>query len=570
MRDGAKLFTVVYAPKDQSRKYPILMTRTAYGIAPYGQRNYSRVLGPNREFDKEGYIFVHQDVRGRFKSEGDFVHHRPIISGQVNESTDTYDTIDWLVKNIPTNNGRVGQWGISWAGWETSQGMIGAHPALKASSPQSPPQDQFLGDDHHSGGAFQLMYAFSWMAGNARVRSAATDNHPKSFDYGTQDGYNFFLKLGSAANARGFFAEDFPTWDDYMVHGTYDYYWQSRNVPKDLQNVHHPVLLVGGWFDAQDFYGAFRMQDALQKNSRDNKTYFVMGPWQHGGYSSMKGDRLGDIDFGSDTGVFYRERIELPFFNYYLKDKGALTLPRVQAFETGRNAWQGFASWPPRNVQPRNIYLVEDSRLSFEPSNSNSGADKYQSDPAKPVPYSAHVGTTEGDLFIVEDQRFASTRSDVLVYQTSPLMSDITVAGAINATLQISTTGTDADFVVKVIDVYPDDAPNFNHVKMGGYQMLLTGDILRAKFRNSFTVPEPLDPGRVTKLEFPLGDKFHTFLKGHRIMVQVQSSWFPMFDRNPQKFVDIYHARNEDYQIATQTIHRSAAERSFITMSIIP
>lgn len=570
MRDGTKLFTIVYSPKDTSQKYPILMTRTAYSIAPYGKEEFAKVLGPNMDFVREGYIFVYQDVRGRFKSEGEFVHHRPYVAGQVNEVTDTYDAVDWLVKHVQGNNGRAGQWGISWAGWQVSQGMIDAHPALRASSPQSPPQDQFLGDDHHSGGAFQLMYAFSWMAANAKARATPTDKAPEHFDYGTQNGYEFFLKLGAAANAQQFFSNQFPTWDDYMLHGTYDEYWQLRNVPKDLRNVRHPVLLVGGWFDAQDFYGTFRMHDTLRKYSPDNQTYLVLGPWAHGGYTTSKGDHLGNIDFGSNTSGTYRNQMELPFFNYYLKDKGKLTLPKVRAFITGRNTWYSSDLWPPRQAQPRNLYLTDNRQISFQPGTPGSAADTYRSDPANPVPYSAQVSIHEGDDFMVEDQRFAAGRQDVLTYQTLPLEADLTIAGSIEASLHISTTGTDADFVVKLIDVYPDEAQPFKGVKMSGYQMLLAGDILRAKFRNSFTVPAPLEPGRVTKLDFALGDKFHTFLKGHRIMVQVQSSWFPMFDRNPQTFVDIYHAVDSDYQVATQSIYHSAAAPSFIRVNVMP
>lgn len=574
MRDGVKLFTIIYAPKDQSQKYPILVTRTAYSIAPYGPDNYRAAIGPNNEFAKEGYIVAYQDTRGKFKSEGEFIHHRPIIKGKVNEVTDTYDTIDWLVKSVPNNNGRVGQWGISWGGWEVSQGMIDAHPALKASSPQSPPQDQFLGDDHHSGGAFQLMYAFSWMSDNARARSAPTDRPNARFDYGTPDGYDFFLRLGAAANAREFFSDEVPTWNDYMTHGTYDDYWQSRNVPKDLKNIHHPVLIVAAWFDAQDFWGPFRMYDSMLKNNPGNKTYFVLGPWLHGGYARMDGDTLGNINFGSKTGVHYREKIELPFFNYYLKDKGGLKLPNVQAFETGRNTWRSLEKWPPPNARPLNLYLDEKSTLSAGTApKPNDAFDSYVSDPERPVPYSAEVRTIEGHLFMVEDQRFAWTRPDVVYYQTAPLMEDLTIAGPISATLNVSTTGTDSDFVVKLIDVYPGNAPDADPnpagIRMGGFQMLLAGDILRAKFRNNFSKPEPMTPGQLTKIEIPLGDKYHTFLKGHRIMVQVQSSWFPMFDRNPQKFADIYHAKPEDYQKATQKIFRSAAAPSYVTVQVL-
>jgi uncharacterized protein len=341
MRDGVKLFTIIYAPRDQSQKYPFLMTRTAYGIQPYGPDNYRNSIGPNSEFAREGYIIVYQDTRGKFKSEGEFIHHRPLLEGpgHIDESTDTYDTIDWLIKNVPNNNGRVGLWGISWAGWEVSQGMVNAHPALKASSPQSPPQDQFLGDDYHSGGAFQLMYAFDWMSTNARARSAPTDKPAGRFDYGTPDGYDFFVRLGSAANAREYFADAVPTWNDFMIHGTYDDYWQARSIPRHLKNISHPVLIVGAWFDAQDFYGPFQMYRAMQEYNPNTKTYFVIGPWLHGGYARMDGDTLGNISFGSKTGVYYREQIELPFFNYYLKDKGDFKMPGIQAFKTGKNEW---------------------------------------------------------------------------------------------------------------------------------------------------------------------------------------------------------------------------------------
>jgi uncharacterized protein len=577
MRDGVKLFTIVYAPRDRSQTYPILITRTAYGIPPYGPENYRAIIGPNDDFAREGYIVVYQDARGKFKSEGEFIHHRPILEGpnQINESTDTYDTIDWLIKNVPNNNGRVGQWGISWGGWEVSQGMINAHPALKASSPQSPPQDQFLGDDHHSGGAFQLMYAFDWMSSNARARQAPTDQPPGHFNYGTPDGYDFFLRLGAAAHAREYFADDVPTWNDYMTHGTYDEYWQSRNVPQHLKNINHPVLIVAAWFDAQDFYGPFRMYRAMEEYNPGNRTYLVLGPWLHGGYAHMDGDSLGNISFGSKTGVYYREQIELPFFDYYLKDKGQMTLPRVQAFETGRNVWHSFDQWPPKGTEELDLYFGADSKLSFAPppATTASAYDSYVSDPKKPVPYTAELRTTEGHLFMVEDQRFAWTRPDVLFYQTGSLQEEVTVAGPIDAHLQVSTTGTDSDWVVKVIDVYPGDYPdprlNPQNIHMGGFQMLLAGDILRGKFRNSFSHPEPMVPDRATKLDFTLGDKYHTFLKGHRIMVQVQSSWFPMFDRNPQVFCDIYHAREADYQKATEKVFRSAQLASHVSLSVL-
>jgi uncharacterized protein len=588
MRDGVKLFTIVYAPRDTTRRYPLLMTRTAYGIAPYGADEYRAVVGPNNDFARDGFIFVYQDARGKFKSEGEFVHHVPYVKGspRPNESTDTWDTIDWLVKNVPNNNGRVGQWGISWDGWEVSQGMIDAHPALKASSPQAPPQDQFLGDDYHSGGAYQLMYGFNWMSTNARARTAPSERPVERFDYGTPDGYRFFLDLGAAAEARKYFADDVPTWNDHMTHGTYDEYWRSRNVPKDLDHVTHPVLIVAAWFDAQDFYGPFRMYRAMKEKNPGNKTTLVVGPWLHGGWARGAGDTLGHINFSSKTAERYRTEIELPFFDFHLKGRApaqtapygggaGLSLPEAVVFETGANRWHDHGEWPPKGTRSRPLYLRANGRLAFSPPSDRSDAafDAYVSDPRKPVPYTAEITTIEGHVFMVEDQRFVAGRPDVLVYETEPLADDLTIAGPIDVNLDVATTGTDGDWVVKVIDVYPGDAPdptpNPEHVRMGGFQMLLTGDILRAKFRGSMSAPEPMVPNQPTTLRFTLGDRYHTFLKRHRLMVQVQSSWFPMFDRNPQTFVDIYHAQDSDYRKAEHRVFRSASQPSFLTLPVL-
>ncbi len=568
MRDGVKLFTIVYAPRDQSQRYPILMTRTGYGIPPYGPDQYASTIGPNNDFAREGYIVVSQDVRGRFRSEGEFVHHRPLEkgTGKSDESTDAYDTIDWLVKNVPNNNGRVGMWGVSWAGWEVAQAMIGAHPALRAASPQAPPEDQFMGDDYHSNGAFELAYAFSWMAGNAVQRDAPTDQPSGRFNYGTPDGYDFFMRMGAVANAKQLFTSTVPTWESFMAHGAYDDYWQSRNVPKDLYHIGFPVLIVGGWFDDQDFYGPFRMYRSIEEKNQPNKTTLVVGPWTHGEWSRGAADSIGAIKFASKTGEYFRGKVELPFFNYYLKDKGEWSMPKALVFETGKNEWRSYDQWPPKNTETRNLYLQNHGKLAFTaPQASSPPFDAYVSDPWKPVPYTAQIRTSEGNYYTVEDQRFARSRPDVLVYETDPLAEDVTVSGPVTAMLEVSTTGTDADWVAKLIDVYPNDAPG----TMGGYQMLLTGDILRGRFRNNPSKPEPMVPGKVTHLEFELGDKNHTFLKWHRIMVQVQSSWFPMFDRNPQTFVDIYRAKDSDYQSATQRVYHSPTQSSSIRVHVL-
>jgi len=581
MRDGVKLFTIVYQPKDTSQKCPFLIHRTPYGSPPYGPDAYRASLGPSRDFAKEGYIFVYQDARGKFRSEGDFVVMRPIKpdkrgNSDTDESTDTYDTIEWLLKNIPNNNGRAGQWGISYPGSQTVWGMIDAHPALKASSPQAPAIDMFLGDDFHHNGAFRLMYTFSWLSGSARSRSGPSENRDAPFDYGTPDGYSFFLKTGSVANINDrYFQSRVPTWNEYMEHPNYDDYWQKQNPVRYLKNIRHAILNVAGWFDAEDFYGPLETYNAIEKYNPSNNSTIVIGPWLHGGWASMPGDSLGEIKFGSKTGEYFRQNVELPFFNYYLKEKGELKLPEALVFETGANEWRQFNSWPPGNAETKMLYFQADGKLSFNAPNGSlaTAYDSYVNDPDKPVPFSSEIRTTQGHLWMVEDQRFAASRPDVLVYESDPLTKDITIAGPILASLYCSTTGTDTDWVVKLIDIYPgdapDNAPNPRGIRMGGYQMLLAGEVFRAKYRNSYSNPEPLAPDDPTKIEFSLRDRFHRFLKGHRIMVQVQSSWFPVIDRNPQKFMDIYKARNSDFQRATNKIYRSRRMPSGVKVNVL-
>ncbi len=577
MRDGVRLFTIVYTPKDQSHTYPILIERTPYGIPPYGADAYRAILGPSPAFTQEGYIFVYQDARGKFNSEGQFIHHWPLVkgSGKPNPSTDLYDTIAWLLAHVPNHNGRVGQYGVSYAGWEVAMGMIDAHPAIQASSPQAPPEDQFLGDDYHSNGAFQLAYAFDWMAANARARTRPNEADSQPFDFGTPDGYRFFLDLGAAANAKKYFGASVPTYDDFMRHGTYDDYWKARNVAKDLVGIRHPVLVVAGWFDAEDFWGPFRMYHALVKQSPASDVRLVVGPWLHGGWERMDGDSLGNIRFGSKTGEYFRRNVELPFFNRHLKEKGTLDLPRALLFETGANRWRACDQWPPKGVSPQPLYLSAAGKAGFTPPPAAAEApfDEYVSDPRKPVPHTAEITTSEGQLWVVEDQRFVSTRPDVVVYESEPLPADLTIAGPVPVELFVSTSGTDSDWIVKLVDVFPgsarDPLPNPGNVRMGGYQMLLDADIFRAKFRNSFSKPEPMIPNQPTLLAFDLGDRYHTFLKGHRIMVQVQSTWFPMFDRNPQTFVDIYHAKPSDYRAATERVYRGGKTASHLVLPVV-
>ena len=580
MRDGVKLFTQVYTPKGQSQKYPFLLFRTPYSVRYYGADNYCSVLGTNKSYAEEGFIFVYQDVRGKFKSEGVFIVIKPHKTVKqsprdTDESSDTYDTIKWLLKNIPNHNGRVGQWGISYPGYETVMGMIDAHPALKASSPQASPSDMWIGDDFHHNGAFRLMYTFGWLARDAQARSKTSTERPKPFDFGTPDGYNFFLELGTVTNVdKLYFHNEVPTWNEYMEHGNYDEYWQEQNILQHLNNISHPILNVAGWFDAEDFYGPMSIYYTIEKNNPDNKSTIVIGPWAHGGWGG-KGNKLGNIRFGSDTGYYFKENVELPFFKYYLKDKGQPNLPEAVVFETGSNQWKTYDQWPPKEAKEKNLYFHADGKLSFEPpaEESYQAADSYISDPDKPVPFSVEIRTSQGHLWIIEDQRFSSRRPDVLVYQSEILTEDVTIAGPIMASLYVSTTGTDADWVVKLIDVYPEDAPdnepNPCKVRMGDFQMLLAGEVFRGKYRNSYENPEPMVPNKVTKIEYDLRDKYHCFLKGHRIMVQIQSTWFPVIDRNPQKFVDIYHAKESDFQKAVHSLYRSEKFPAHIKLNVI-
>ncbi|MEK6755262.1 MAG: CocE/NonD family hydrolase [Bacteroidota bacterium] len=585
-RDGIKLFTQVYAPKDQSQKYPFLLFRTPYSIPPYGPDNYRARLGPSVEFDKEGFIFVFQDVRGQYRSEGgEFIvmkPHKAIKRGpqDTDESSDTYDTIEWLLAHTPNNNGRVGQWGVSYPGWQTTMGMIDAHPALKASSPQASPADMWIGDDFHHNGAFRFMYTFNWLAGVARVRDPVRDTinvtTRRTFNYGTPDGYKFFMDIGPVANANTrYFKNDLPTWNEYMQHGDYDEYWKKQHVPQYLKNIRHHILNVAGWFDAEDFYGPLAIYRAIEDQNPVNQSTLVVGPWRHGGWNGMNGDSLGNISFGSKTSLYFQKEVQFPYFTYYLKDKGQSNVPEALVFETGSNEWKSYDRWPPRNVTAKNLYFRADGKLSFNPPDEKSdGAfDSYVSDPDKPVPFSAETRNTQGFLWMIEDQRFAASRPDVLVYETDELTEEVTIAGPIIASLQVATTGTDADWIVKLIDVYPgnatDNVPNPRGVRMGHFQMLLAGEVFRSKYRNSFKKPEPLVPNKVAKIEFDLRDRYHRFLKGHRIMVQVQSTWFPVIDRNPQKFVDIYHARESDFQKATHSVYRSATSSSHIKLGVM-
>jgi putative CocE/NonD family hydrolase len=587
MRDGVKLYTIVYTPKDTTVAVPIMLLRTPYGIPPYALTDYKRVLGPSPEFDRDGYIFAFQDARGKFRSEGTFRvmnPYKPVKKGaqDVDESSDNYDTIDWLLKNIRHNNGRVGQWGISYPGWQTVMGMIAAHPALKASSPQSSPSDMFVGDDFHHNGAFRFQYTFNWLSGNARPRGAApTTERPRGFDYGTNSGYDFFLKAGTVASINElYFHDQVPTWNDFLNHPNYDAYWQDQNVLKDLKGITPAVLNVTGWFDQEDFYGPMSIYYTMEKNSPSTQSTLVVGPWNHGGWASG-GDSLGPVKFGSSTGDYFRKEVQFPFFQHYLKDAPNKPLPEAVVFESGTNVWKTYDSWPPKQATARSLYMHAGGKLDWSPPRDTGAVfDAYVDDPAHPVPYTNEKRPTQGFLWMVEDQWFASTRPDVLTYQTEPLKENVTIAGPILAKMRVATSGTDSDFIVKIIDVYPDSLPNDatpaggagapRDQRMRNYQMLVGAEVIRGKYRRSLTKPEPMVPNQATPLEWDLRDKNHTFQKGHRIMVQVQSTWFPLIDRNPHQFMDIYTAKPSDFRKATQRVYRSASQASHLELKVMP
>jgi putative CocE/NonD family hydrolase len=579
MRDGARLFTAVYVPKDLPVRYPILLTRTPYSVAPYGVDRYKNDLGPSLLFGKEGYIFAYQDVRGRWMSEGTFVNMRPEKDGssRVDESTDTFDTIDWLVKNVAGNNGKVGMYGISYPGFYTAAGLIDAHPALKAASPQAPVTDWFIGDDWHHNGAFLLTHCFNFLVSFGRPRPEPTKKFEFKFEHGTPDGYDFFLRMGPLANAdKTYFKGDVAFWNEVMAHGTYDDWWRARNVRAHLKDVKPAVMTVGGWFDAENLFGALECYKAIEKSSLGASNMLVMGPWSHGGWSRSDGDHLGHVSFNAKTGEFFREKIELAFFNSHLKGAPASqsALPEAYVYETGRNEWRKHDAWPPRSARPRSIYLRHHGKLSFEPSGESeeTGVDTFLSDPAHPVPFLSGIDNKMAIEYMVGDQRFASRRPDVLTYQTAVLDEDLTVVGPIKVTLFVSTSGTDADWVVKLIDVYPDDLPdadpNPSGVHLGGFQQLVRGDVMRGKFRKSFEKPEPFTPGKIEPVSFFLPDTYHSFRPGHRVMIQVQSSWFPLIDRNPQTFVDIYSATESDFRMARHRVAHSKSAPSRIEVLV--
>ncbi len=588
MRDGVRLYTAIYYPKDTTQLHPIMMQRSPYGAMPYGPDTLpgffrNPVIPAFRDYLRNRYIFVFQDVRGRWMSEGDFQDVRPYVEHKtsnrdVDETTDTYDTVEWLIHNVPGNNGRVGVRGTSYPGFYAEMAAIDAHPAVKAVSPQAPVTEWMGGDDFMHHGALLLPHAFDFFRGFGwpRPQPSAQPRDLFGRSHGTPDGYAFFLNLGPLRNADlRFFHDSVAFWDSIAAHPTWDAFWAARSARPHLKDLRPAMLWVGGWFDTENLWGALNAYAAAETHDPRSANQLVMGPWRHGQWNSVRGDSLGAIGWGSMTVDFFNDSIEAPFFDHYLLDSapGPHDVEAV-VFNTGANVWRFLDAWPPKNAAARDLYLQSNGGLAFTPPRARGRLfDEYVSDPAKPVPYTNAIRHWYDGGFMVEDQRFAARRPDVLVYQTPVLDSAVTVAGPIDVDFRVSTNGTDCDWIVKVIDVFPDSGegsapPDRN--AMGGYQMLVRGDVLRGKFRNSMTRPQPFVPGAVTPIRFRMNDVFHTFRPGHRIMVQVQSSWFPMIDRNPGRFMDIWKATDADFRRTTQRVFRSAEYPSHVVLPVLP
>ncbi|MCU0338481.1 MAG: CocE/NonD family hydrolase [Spirosomaceae bacterium] len=581
MRDGMKLYTVIYMPKDSTQTYPILMERTPYSAGPYGESSYpSGPVFGNKQMWDEKFIFVVQDVRGRYMSEGRFEEMTPHkftkkTPKDTDESSDTNDTVEWLLKNIPRHNGRVGITGISYPGFYASASLPDAHPAIKAVSPQAPVTDEFIGDDARHNGAFFLLDNFNFMSYFDAQPDKPVPSYAGLFSNRAKDAYEFFLKLGPVknANAAQYFNNRGRIWNEYLEHDTYDDYWKSRNIRPALTNVKPATLVVGGWFDAEDLFGALRTYEAIEKQTPANKNQLVMGPWTHGAWARGEWTEFGPHNFGSNTSKYFQEELEMKFFNHYLKDKGTWNAAEATMFDTGTHQWKTFETWPPKSREAKELHFQANGKLSWNATTDKQGFSEYVSDPAKPVPYTDGVFARRNNQYMIEDQRFAARRPDVLTYETDALAEDVTLSGPLTAHFFASTTGTDADFIVKLIDVLPDDSPNPSpnpkNLTMAGYQRLVRAEVLRGKFRDSFEKPAPFVPNQPTDVKVRMPDVLHTFKKGHKIMVQIQSTWFPLVDRNPQKFMKIAEATEADFQKATIKIYHNAQQDSHLHVSVL-
>ena len=584
MRDGVHLFTAVYVPKDQSQKWPFLFNRTPYSVGPYGVENYAQRLA-TLELMQAGYIFVNQDVRGRNMSEGKFVEESPYKDHKgpkdTDETTDMYDSIEFLLKTVANNNGRVGIWGISYPGFYTAASIIDSHPAIKAASPQAPMVDLFRGDDAYHGGAFMLNANYGFYNFFQPQKNPTEEQKGLDIRHNTSNGYELLLKAGNLQDIdRKLLGGRNPLFTDQSRHNTMDAFWKQRDLVPRMKNVHCAVLTVGGWFDAEDLQGPLSLYKAIGDLNPGTVNLLVEGPWVHGGWSRYEGHKLGNADFAQNTGDFYRAHILLPFFEKYLKDKTTEELPKAYVFETGTNVWRKYDAWPPAKAAKKKLYLTPGGGVSFaEPSNA-AGYDEYISDPNHPVPFVGYQTLDVPQEYMVSDQRFAETRPDVLVYQSEVLDEDVTIAGPVNPRLWVSTSGTDSDWVVKLIDVYPQKEPEERRRRAGndvpvpetdlaGWEQLIRGEPFRGKFRHSWEKPEAFVPGKVEEIAFAMPDVNHTFRRGHRIMVQVQSSWFPLVDRNPQTFTEIPTAKPEEFKKATERVYHEKGHLSGIDVLVV-
>lgn len=562
MRDGIKLYTVIFTPVNAKTAVPILLTRTPYSASFRFPDNTIVTLSKNNfnyyDLAKEGYIFVFQDIRGKYKSEGKMEIHQPIIhlkqKGAVDESTDTYDAIDWLVKNVSNNNGKAGILGISYPGWEALVGSVDPHPALKAASEQACMADLFLGDDFHHNGAFRLSYGMEY--------SYEIENDPTTdsdFPFPQYDVYDWYLKLGSLKNVnQKYFHNKIPTWNNFVKHPNYDAFWQQNSPLRYVSYPQVPMLHVGGYYDQEDINGPQLMYNHMEKKDSFNRNYIVLGPWNHGGWARMRGDSLGKISFERKTGDDFHV-MQKRWFDYWLKGIGENKFDEATCFQTGSNVWKSYSTWPPKDAVIQKLYAAPGHKCSFEKP-SSTGFISYTSDPAHPVPYRTQpIEATYGKgsrwkPWQVEDQRFVYSRPDVVSFTSDSLKDDLTVTGKIMAHLFASTSGTDADWIVKLIDVYP--AIDTESLSMSQYQFPVAMEVFRGRFRKSFSSPSPLTPNKPEEFVIDLHDINHTFKKGHSMMIQVQSTWFPLIDRNPQKFVpNIFEAKESDYKKAEQRIY---------------
>lgn len=579
MRDGVELFTAIYTPKDVTEPVPMMLFRTPYSVSPYGTSEFAKRIGPSDTITRDKWIFVHQDVRGRFMSGGEFVNMTPHVADKngdkdIDESTDTYDTIAWLIANVQEHNGRVGQWGISYPGFYAAAGMIDAHPALRAVSPQAPIADWFFDDFHHHG-AFFLPHLFNFIARFGVKREGLTKEWPPRFEHGTPDGYEFFLDLGPLSNANSRHLKgEIAFWNDNAAHPNYDEFWRKRNLLPHLNNVAPAVMTVGGLFDAEDLYGPLNIYRAIEANNPKSDNRLVMGPWRHGGWSRTEGDHLGEIPFGSNTAAYYQTEIEAPFFRHHLADGPAPEVFEARVFETGTNRWRRFDQWPPETTK-RQFFAAADGGLSDVAPTARKAFDEWTSDPKHPVPYTKVITTGMDANYMVEDQRFAARRPDVVTFRSEPLTEAVTFAGPLTAQLWVSTSGTASDWVVKVIDQQPSDAEPFvlsddNEVPAGDYQMLVRSEVIRGRFRDGYETPKPFTPGKPTAVSLPLQDVLHTFGKGHRIVVQVQSTWFPLVDINPHHYAaNVFEATERDFVSATQRVYRDREHPTHLDVHVL-